>query len=86
MLEAVGGEIKVEQCVKQLDQAIYKRKSRKALSMIYLAMEDSQLPLVRLASGAHVTLPRMEGHYEKKSLANKRFCVVSISRHYGRRR
>ena len=43
----------MEQCVMQLDQATFKRKSRKALAIICLAMEDAQLPLVRLAGGAH---------------------------------
>ena len=51
--EMVSGEIKMEQCVMQLDQATFKRKSRKALAIICLAMEDAQLPLVRSASGAH---------------------------------
>uniref|UniRef100_A0AAV1VJ96 DUF4219 domain-containing protein n=1 Tax=Peronospora matthiolae TaxID=2874970 RepID=A0AAV1VJ96_9STRA len=50
--EVVSGEIKAEQCETQLDQATYKRKSRKAMAVICLAMEDSQLPLVRSASGA----------------------------------
>ena len=71
--EVVSGEIKVEQCVSQLDKTTYKRKSRKALVIICLAMEDSQLPLVRSASGAHDAWSRLEGHFEKKSLANNLF-------------
>lgn len=56
-----------------LDQSTYKRKSRKALAIICLAIEDSQLPLVRSATGAHDAWSRLEGHFEKKSLANKLF-------------
>ena len=56
-----------------MDQALFKKKSRKALAMICVAMEDSQLPLVRSASGAHDTWSSLEEHYEKKSLANKPF-------------
>ena len=41
--------------------------------MICLEMENSQLPLVRSASGAHDAWSRLEGHFEKKSLANKLF-------------
>ena len=51
--EVVSGEVKAEQCTNALDQATYKRKSRKAMAIICLAMEDSQLPLVRSASGVH---------------------------------
>uniref|UniRef100_A0AAV1V3Z5 DUF4219 domain-containing protein n=1 Tax=Peronospora matthiolae TaxID=2874970 RepID=A0AAV1V3Z5_9STRA len=69
--EVVSGEIKAEQCETQLDQATYKRKSRKAMAVICLAMEDSQLPLVRSASGACDAWSRLEDHFEKKSLANK---------------
>ncbi|CAH0473643.1 unnamed protein product [Peronospora belbahrii] len=36
-------------------------------------MEDSQLPLVRSASGVHDAWSRLEGHFEKRSLANKLF-------------
>uniref|UniRef100_A0AAV1TL77 CCHC-type domain-containing protein n=1 Tax=Peronospora matthiolae TaxID=2874970 RepID=A0AAV1TL77_9STRA len=36
-------------------------------------MEDSQLPLVRSAENAYDAWSRLEGHYEKKSLANKLF-------------
>ena len=71
--EVASGEIKAEQCVTQLDQAAYKRKSRKAMAVICLAMEDSQLPLVRSASGAYDAWSRLEDHFEKKSLANKLF-------------
>ena len=71
--EIVSGEIKAEQCKTQLDQATYKRKSRKAMAVICLAMEDSQLPLVRSASGACDAWSRLEDHFEKKSLSNKLF-------------
>ncbi|TMW61094.1 hypothetical protein Poli38472_014555 [Pythium oligandrum] len=71
--EVVSGEVKLEQCQTPADQAIFHKKSRKALAMICLAMEDSQLPLVRSASGAHDAWSRLEGHFEKKSLANKLF-------------
>ncbi|CAI5743684.1 unnamed protein product [Peronospora destructor] len=36
-------------------------------------MENSQLPLVRSANGAYDAWSRLEGHFEKKSLANKLF-------------
>ncbi|CEG43591.1 gag-pol polyprotein [Plasmopara halstedii] len=36
-------------------------------------MEDSQLPLVRSSSGAHDAWSRLEGHFEKRNLANKLF-------------
>jgi gag-polypeptide of LTR copia-type/Domain of unknown function (DUF4219)/Zinc knuckle len=71
--EVVSGEVKLEQCQTATDQALFKKKSRKALAMICLAMEDSQLPLVRSASGAHDAWSRLEEHFEKKSLANKLF-------------
>ena len=71
--EVVSGEIKFEHCMTSLDQTTFKRKSRKALAIICLAMEDSQLPLVRSAKDAHDAWSRLEGHYEKKSLANKLF-------------
>eukprot|EP00644_Phytophthora_capsici_P019050 jgi/Phyca11/133206/e_gw1.358.9.1 len=48
-------------------------ESRKALAIICLAMEDSQLPLVRSANDAYDAWSRLEGHFEKKSLANKLF-------------
>ena len=71
--EVVSGEVKFEHCTTTLDQATFNRKSRKALAIICLAMEDSQLPLVRSAKNAHDAWSRLEGHYEKKSLANKLF-------------
>ncbi|KAF1332328.1 Integrase catalytic core protein, partial [Globisporangium splendens] len=71
--KVVSGEVKPEHCVTELDQATFKRKSRKAMATICLAMEDSQLPLVRSASGAHDAWSRLEDHFEKKSLANKLF-------------
>ncbi|KAG3058277.1 hypothetical protein PI125_g25259 [Phytophthora idaei] len=71
--EVVSGETKLEHCTTALDQAAFKRKSRKALAIICLAMEDSQLPLVRSASGRHDAWSRLEGHFEKRSLANKLF-------------
>jgi hypothetical protein len=52
---------------------VYQRKSRKAFAMVCLAMEDSQLPLVRSASGAHDAWSRLEAHFERKTLANKLF-------------
>uniref|UniRef100_A0AAV1VMM1 DUF4219 domain-containing protein n=1 Tax=Peronospora matthiolae TaxID=2874970 RepID=A0AAV1VMM1_9STRA len=69
----VSGEVKLERCVSTLDQVKFKKKSRKALAIICLTMEDSQLPLVRLAENAYDAWSRLEGHYEKKSLANKLF-------------
>ncbi|KAG2892077.1 hypothetical protein PC119_g24453 [Phytophthora cactorum] len=71
--EVVCGETKLEHCTTALDQAAFKRKSRKALAIICLAMEDSQLPFVRSASGPHDAWSRLEGHFEKRSLANKLF-------------
>ncbi|GMF42751.1 unnamed protein product [Phytophthora lilii] len=71
--EVVSGESKLVNCATALDQAAFKRKSRKALAIICLALEDSQLPLVRSASGAHDAWSRLEGHFKKKSLANKLF-------------
>ncbi|KAF1318445.1 Integrase catalytic core protein, partial [Globisporangium splendens] len=69
--EVVSGEIKLEHCQTESDQAVYRKKSRKALAIICLALEDSQLPLVRSASGAHDAWSKLEAHFEKKSLANK---------------
>ncbi|KAG6615788.1 gag-pol polyprotein [Phytophthora cinnamomi] len=46
--EVTSGEIKLEHCATTLDQTTFKRKSRKALAIICLAMEDSQLPLLFL--------------------------------------
>ncbi|GMF63309.1 unnamed protein product [Phytophthora fragariaefolia] len=43
------------------------------LAIISLAMEDLQLPLVRSAKDAFDAWSRLEGHFEKKSLANKLF-------------
>ncbi|KAG6613824.1 Transposon-encoded protein [Phytophthora cinnamomi] len=71
--EVTSGEIKLEHCATTLDQTTFKRKSRKALAIICLAMEDSQLPLVRSAKDAYDAWSRLEGHFEKKSLANKLF-------------
>ncbi|CAI5732098.1 unnamed protein product [Peronospora farinosa] len=71
--DVVSGEVKLEHCANALDQATFKRNSRKALAIICLAMEDSQLPLVRSASGAHDAWSRLEGYFEKRSLANKLF-------------
>ncbi|CAI5720381.1 unnamed protein product [Peronospora destructor] len=71
--EVVSGEVKAEQCVTALDQATFTRKSRKAMAVICLAMEDSQLPLVRSASGAFDAWSKLVDHFEKKSLANKLF-------------
>ena len=71
--EVTSGEIKMEQQTSALDQTMFKRKSWKALAMICLAMEDSQLPLVRSTSGAFDASSRVEGHFEKTSLANKLF-------------
>lgn len=51
----------------------YKRESIKAMTVIYVAMEDPQLPLVRSASGAYDTWSKLEDHFEKKSLASKLF-------------
>ncbi|KAG6604645.1 Gag-pol Polyprotein [Phytophthora cinnamomi] len=51
--EVTSGEIKLEHCATTLDQTTFKRKSRKALAIICLAMEDSQLPLVRSAKDAY---------------------------------
>uniref|UniRef100_A0AAV1TV20 Uncharacterized protein n=1 Tax=Peronospora matthiolae TaxID=2874970 RepID=A0AAV1TV20_9STRA len=69
------GEVKLEHCTNVMDKSTFKRKSRKALAIICLAMEDSQLPLVRSAIGAYDAWSRLEGHYEKKSLANKLFLL-----------
>ena len=65
--EVASGEIKLEQLVNVLDQQTFKRKSRKALAIICLAMEESQPSLVRSASGAHDAWSRLEGHSEKKA-------------------
>ncbi|KAG2758788.1 hypothetical protein Pcac1_g29115 [Phytophthora cactorum] len=66
-------EVKLEHCQTAADQALFRKKSRKALAIVCLAMEDSQLPLVRSAKDAHDAWSRLKGHFEKKSLANKLF-------------
>ncbi|KAG6578271.1 Copia proteinlike [Phytophthora cinnamomi] len=71
--EVTSGEIKLEHCHTTAEQALFKKKSRKALAIVCLAMEDSQLPLVRSAKDAYDAWSRLEGHFEKKSLANKLF-------------
>lgn len=71
--EVVSGEVKIGDLANSMDQASFKRKSRKAMAAIYLAMEDFQLPLVRSASDAYDAWSRLEDHFEKKSLANKLF-------------
>ena len=58
--EVVSGEVKLEHCQTPEDQALFKKKSRKALAMICLAMEDSQLPLFRSASCTHDALSRLQ--------------------------
>ena len=47
--DVVSGEVKLEHCVSTLDKSTFKRKSHKALAIVCLAMEDSQLPQVRSA-------------------------------------
>src|SRR5688572_26736591 len=42
--DVVSGEVKLEHCQTESDQAMYRKKSRKAMAIICLAMEDSQLP------------------------------------------
>uniref|UniRef100_A0AAV1VH23 DUF4219 domain-containing protein n=1 Tax=Peronospora matthiolae TaxID=2874970 RepID=A0AAV1VH23_9STRA len=69
--DVVSGEVKLEHCVSTLGQSTFKRNSRKAMAIICLAMEDSQLPLVRSAENAYDAWSRLDGHYEKKSLVNK---------------
>ncbi|KAG3121794.1 hypothetical protein PI126_g24418 [Phytophthora idaei] len=71
--EVTSGEVKLEHCMTAADQALFRKKSPKALAMICLAMEDLQLPLDRSAKDAHDAWSRLEGHFEKKSLANKLF-------------
>uniref|UniRef100_A0AAV1U7L6 CCHC-type domain-containing protein n=1 Tax=Peronospora matthiolae TaxID=2874970 RepID=A0AAV1U7L6_9STRA len=72
--EVTCGEVKLEHCTNVMDQSTFRRKSRKALAIIFLAMEDSQLPRGPSAIGAYDAWSRLEGHYEKKkSLANKLF-------------
>ena len=67
------GVVKPEHCLTADDQATYKRKARKAFAIICLAMEDSQLPLVRSSLGAFEAWTKLVTHFEKKSLANKLF-------------
>uniref|UniRef100_A0AAV1V8N3 Retrotransposon gag domain-containing protein n=1 Tax=Peronospora matthiolae TaxID=2874970 RepID=A0AAV1V8N3_9STRA len=43
-------------------------------------MEDPQLPLVRSANGAHDAWSRLEGQFEKDSLADKLFLRRRFSR------
>ena len=64
--EVVSGEVKAEHCTTALDQATFKRKSRKAMAVVCLSMEDSQLPLVRSASGAFDAWSKLVDHFEKK--------------------
>ncbi|KAG3231278.1 hypothetical protein PI124_g23628 [Phytophthora idaei] len=71
--EVTSGEVKLEHCMTAADQALFRKKSPKALAMICPAMEDLQLPLDRSAKDAHDAWSRLEGHFEKKSLANKLF-------------
>ncbi|CAI5721930.1 unnamed protein product [Peronospora destructor] len=71
--EVTSGEIKLDHCATSLDQATFKRKSRKALAIICFAIKDSLLPLVRSANGSYDAWSRLEEHFEKKSLANKLF-------------
>uniref|UniRef100_A0AAV1ULK5 Uncharacterized protein n=1 Tax=Peronospora matthiolae TaxID=2874970 RepID=A0AAV1ULK5_9STRA len=64
--DAVSGEVKLEDCISVLAQATFKRKSRKTLAIICLAMEDLQLPLVRSAKDVDDAWSRLEGLQEKK--------------------
>jgi hypothetical protein len=63
--EVVSGEIKLEHCQTENDQAVYRKKSCKTLAIICLALEDSQLPLVRSSSGAHDAWSKLEAHFEE---------------------
>ena len=67
------GVVKPEHCLTADDQATYQRKARKAFAIICLAMEDTQLPLVRSSLGAFEAWTKLVTHFEKKSLANKLF-------------
>ena len=51
--EVTSGAVKMEHCTIAMDQATFKRKSRKALEVICVAMDDPQFPLVRPAGGAY---------------------------------
>ena len=46
------GDVKPEHFPQAMDQETYKQKEQKAFKMICLAMEDSQLALVRSSIGA----------------------------------
>ena len=70
--------MKLERCATELDQGTLKRRNRKALASICLAMEDAQLPLVRSTSEANDAWSRLEDHFEKKSLANKLFLRLRL--------
>ena len=48
-----------------LDQATYKRKSRKAMAIIGFAMKDFQLSLTRSANGAYDARSRLESHFKQ---------------------
>uniref|UniRef100_A0AAV1UTV3 CCHC-type domain-containing protein n=1 Tax=Peronospora matthiolae TaxID=2874970 RepID=A0AAV1UTV3_9STRA len=76
--EVTCGEVKLVLCTNVMDQSKFKRKSRKALAIICLAMKDSQLPLVRSSIGAYDAWSSLEGHYETKILANRLF----LRRHF----
>ena len=66
-------KVKPKHLTSALDQMTYKRKSRKAMVIICLAMKGSQLPLVRSTNGGHDALSHLESHFKKKSLTNKLF-------------
>uniref|UniRef100_A0AAV1VCZ0 Uncharacterized protein n=1 Tax=Peronospora matthiolae TaxID=2874970 RepID=A0AAV1VCZ0_9STRA len=68
----------MKQCVMHLDRAKFKRNSCKVVAIICLAIEDSQILLVRLASKARDAGSRLEGHFGKKSLAFKLFLCRSF--------
>ena len=65
--------MKLERCATELDQGTLKRRNRKALASICLAIEDAQLPFVRSTIEANDSWSRLEDHFENKSLANKLF-------------
>lgn len=71
--KVASGEIKLEQLSNPMDQSTFKRKARKTLAIICLAMEDLQLPLVNSVKDAYQAWSRLEGHFEKRSLVNKLF-------------
>ncbi|OWZ10261.1 hypothetical protein PHMEG_00016916 [Phytophthora megakarya] len=64
--EVESGEIKMVHCATTLDQTTFKMKSCKALAIICLAMEDSQLPLVRSVKDAYDAWSRLEGHFDEE--------------------